>query len=363
LSDAPGPPPDPRPPDPLPVAPRAAASAPAERHGEPDTGAVCAYLAALQERLTAALEAEDGRGRFVEDAWQRAEGGGGRSRVLTGGAVFEQAGVGFSHISGSNLPRGATAQRPELEGRGFEAAGVSVVLHPANPYVPTCHMNVRFFCSRGGGGGAPAASAPAWWFGGGFDLTPYYGFVEDAVHWHRTARQAVAAFGEAVYPRLKRWCDDYFYLPHREEPRGIGGLFFDDLSEGGFARCFALMRSVGDHLLPAYLPIAARRKQTPYGERERQFQLYRRGRYVEFNLLHDRGTLFGLQSRGRTESILMSLPPLVRWQYGYRPAAGTPEARLVDEFLRPRDWLAASPPAGAPESPGSPALPGSPESS
>jgi coproporphyrinogen III oxidase len=375
LSDAPGPPPG--------GLGAPAAARPGAPGDEPDSEAVLAYLAALQERLTAALEAEDGGARFVEDAWQRPEGGGGRSRVLSRGAVFEQAGVAFSHIFGPSLPRAATAHRPELEGRSFEAAGVSLVVHPANPYVPTCHLNVRFFCGGGreedptrfrhgrgrptggpeggaaaepaeaaelGGAGEPtggAAEPAAWWFGGGFDLTPFYGFREDAVHWHRTAREAVAPFGEEVFPRLKRWCDDYFYLPHRGEPRGIGGLFFDDLTEGGFARCFALARSVADHLLPAYLPIVARRKPMSYGERERQFQLYRRGRYVEFNLLHDRGTLFGLQSRGRTESILMSLPPLVRWQYGYRSEPGTPEARLVEEFLRPRDWLAAEPPGPA----------------
>jgi coproporphyrinogen III oxidase len=306
----------------------------------PDPGAVRAYLLALHDRLTLALEAADGGGEFAEDAWVRGEGGGGRTRVLSQGALFEQAGIGFSHVRGAALPRTATAQRPQLAGRAFEALGVSVVLHPRNPYVPTCHLNVRFFCAGGGGGGGDGGEDAVWWFGGGFDLTPYYGFVEDAVHWHRTARAACAPFGEEVHPRLKRWCDDYFYLPHRDEPRGIGGLFFDDLAEGGFARCFALARSVGDHFLPAYLPIVDRRRQMPYGERERQFQLYRRGRYVEFNLVHDRGTLFGLQSRGRTESILMSLPPLVRWQYGYRPPSGTPEARLYEEFLCPRDWLA-----------------------
>jgi coproporphyrinogen III oxidase len=321
---------------------------PQDFRGRPDLEAVRAYLLALQEGLTLALAAADGGGAFAEDAWERGEGGGGRSRVLSEGALFEQAGVGFSHVSGTTLPRSATVQRPELAGRAFEALGVSVILHPRSPYVPTSHLNVRFFCA--GARGTHPAPAPAgagfgrgdavWWFGGGFDLTPYYGFAEDAVHWHRTARAACAPFGDEVYPRLKRWCDDYFYLPHRDEPRGIGGLFFDDLSAGGFARCFALMRSVGDHFLPAYLPIVDRRKGMPFGERERQFQLYRRGRYVEFNLVCDRGTLFGLQSRGRTESILMSLPPLVRWQYGYRPPPGTPEARLYEEFLRPRDWLA-----------------------
>jgi coproporphyrinogen III oxidase len=298
----------------------------------PDTAAVRAYLLDLQDRICAALEAEDGAERFQEDSWERPEGGGGRSRVLSGGAVLEQGGVGFSHVYGSGLPASATAHRPELAGRGFEALGVSLVLHPRNPYAPTTHMNVRFFIAE------KAGEEPVWWFGGGFDLTPYYGFEEDAVHWHRTARAACAPFGEDVYPKYKRWCDEYFFLRHRGEPRGIGGIFFDDLSDGGFERCFAFQRSVGDHLLPAYLPILRRRKDTPYGERERDFQLYRRGRYVEFNLVWDRGTLFGLQTGGRTESILMSLPPLVRWRYNWRPEPGTPEARLYQDFLRPRDW-------------------------
>lgn len=283
-----------------------------------------------------ALEAEEGSERFREEGWQRPEGGGGRSRVLTGGAVFEQAGVNLSHVFGSQLPAAATAQRPALAGRGFEAMGVSLVLHPRNPYVPACHLNVRFLIAVGESG------PPFWWFGGGFDLTPYYGFEEDAAHWHRTARAACLPFGDDLHPRFKHWCDQYFFLAHRGEPRGVGGLFFDDLSEGGFARCFGFMRSTGDHFLPAYLPIVSRRRSTPYGERERQFQLYRRGRYVEFNLLYDRGTLFGLQSRGRTDSILMSLPPLVRWEPGWQPEPGSPEARLYSEFLRPRDWLASS---------------------
>ncbi|HKV11885.1 MAG TPA: oxygen-dependent coproporphyrinogen oxidase [Thermoanaerobaculia bacterium] len=299
---------------------------------QPDTAAVRAYLLDLQDRICAALEAEDGAERFQEDSWERPEGGGGRSRVLTGGAVLEQGGVGFSHVHGPGLPASATAHRPELAGRGFEALGVSLVLHPRNPYAPTTHMNVRFFIAE------KAGEEPVWWFGGGFDLTPYYGFEEDAVHWHRTAKAACAPFGEDVYPKYKRWCDEYFFLRHRGEPRGIGGIFFDDLSAGGFERCFALQRSVGDHFLPAYLPILRRRKDTPYGERERDFQLYRRGRYVEFNLVWDRGTLFGLQTGGRTESILMSLPPLVRWRYNWRPEPGSPEARLYEEFLRPRDW-------------------------
>jgi len=296
-----------------------------------DTAAVRAYLLSLQDRACSAIEAEDGAARFREDLWQRAEGGGGRSRVLAEGAVFERAGVGYSDVFGSSLPPTASARRPELAGRSFEALGVSLIFHPHNPYAPTAHMNVRFFL-------AEKAGEPIWWFGGGFDLTPYYGFEEDAVHWHRTAREACVPFGPEVYPHYKKWCDEYFFLRHRNEPRGIGGIFFDDLSEGGFERCFAFLRSVGDHFLPAYLPILARRKQLAYGERERDFQLYRRGRYVEFNLVWDRGTLFGLQSGGRAESILMSLPPLVRWRYDWHAEPGTPEARLYQEFLRPREW-------------------------
>ena len=298
----------------------------------PDTESVKSYLLSLQDRICAAVEAEEGQVRFIEEAWERPGGGGGRSRVLSEGAVFEQAGVGFSHVFGPGLPPSATAQRPELAGRSFQALGVSLVFHPRNPYVPTTHMNVRFFLAEKEG------AEPVWWFGGGFDLTPYYGFEEDAVHWHRTARAACEPFGEDAYPRFKRWCDEYFFLRHRNEPRGIGGVFFDDMNEGGFERCFALLQSVGDHFLPAYLPILRRRKDTSWGERERDFQLYRRGRYVEFNLVWDRGTLFGLQSGGRTESILMSLPPLVRWRYNWQPEPGTPEARLYEDFLRPRDW-------------------------
>jgi coproporphyrinogen III oxidase len=301
-------------------------------NGSVDIAAVRGYLLGLQDRICSAVEVEDGGARFAEDSWERPGGGGGRSRVLAEGAVFEQAGVGFSHVFGPGLPPSATLQRPDLAGRGFEAIGVSLVFHPRNPYVPTTHMNVRFFLAKKEG------HEPVWWFGGGFDLTPYYGFEEDAVHFHRTAREACAPFGPEVYPRYKKWCDEYFFLRHRNEPRGIGGLFFDDLHEGGFDRSFAFLRSVGDHLLPAYLPILQRRKDTAYGERERDFQLYRRGRYVEFNLVWDRGTLFGLQSGGRTESILMSLPPLVRWRYGWEPEPGTPEARLYEDFLRPRDW-------------------------
>jgi len=294
------------------------------------TPAVKTWLLDLQDRICAAIEAEDGSGRFQEESWERPEGGGGRSRVLSDGTVFEQAGVGFSHVHGPGLPPSATVQRPDLAGRSFEALGVSLVFHPRNPYIPTTHMNVRFFLAE------KAGHEPVWWFGGGFDLTPYYGFEEDAVHWHTVAKEACEPFG--VYPRFKRWCDEYFFLRHRNEPRGIGGIFFDDLNEWGFERCFELLRRVGDHFLPAYLPIVRRRRDMPWGERERDFQLYRRGRYVEFNLVWDRGTLFGLQSGGRTESILMSLPPLVRWRYNWHPEPGTPEARLYEEFLKPRDW-------------------------
>lgn len=297
--------------------------------------AVKTYLLSLQENITATLGALDGQ-PFQEDRWVRAEGGGGRSRVLAGGALFEQAGVNFSDVMGHRLPPAATAKRPELEGCSFRAMGVSLVIHPQNPYVPTSHANVRFFLAS-----RPDAP-PVWWFGGGFDLTPYYGFDEDARHWHQTAANACAPFGEAVYPEYKRWCDEYFFLRHRNEQRGIGGLFFDDLNEWGFEQSFAFMRSVGDHYLPAYTPIVMRRHPTAYGERERDFQLYRRGRYVEFNLVYDRGTLFGLQTGGRTESILMSLPPNVRWRYNWQPAPGTPEAALYERFLKPRDWLAAS---------------------
>jgi coproporphyrinogen III oxidase len=298
-----------------------------------DVDAVKGYLLDLQDRLCTVLEQEDGEGRFIEDRWQRAEGGGGRTRVLAEGRVFEQGGVNFSAVSGAHLPPSATAHRPALTGRTFQAMGVSLVIHPRNPYVPTSHANVRFLIAETEG------ADPLWWFGGGFDLTPYYGFEEDARHWHQIALRACAPFGEEVYPRYKKWCDEYFYLRHRDEPRGVGGLFFDDLNEGGFERCFAFMCSVGDHYLPAYLPIVQRRQGTPYGERERDFQLYRRGRYVEFNLIYDRGTVFGLQSGGRTESILMSLPPLVKWRYHWRPAPGTPEAELYERFLKPREWI------------------------
>ncbi len=298
----------------------------------PDIAAVHAYLRDLQQRICVALEQADGSARFGSDEWQRLEGGGGVSRVLREGAVFEQAGVGFSDVRGATLPQSATAHRPELAGAPWRALGVSLVVHPRNPYVPTSHANVRYFEAH------PKGGEPVWWFGGGFDLTPFYPFDADVLHWHRTARALCAPFGDATYPRFKHWCDEYFFLKHRGEARGIGGLFFDDFREGGFGNAFALMRAVGDAYLPAYLPIVERRKDTPYGEREREFQLYRRGRYVEFNLVWDRGTLFGLQSGGRTEAILMSLPPRVRWEVGYAPEPGSAEAKLAD-YLCPRDWL------------------------
>ena len=300
----------------------------------PELSAVKDFLLGLQDRICRALEKEEGAQKFQEDVWERPEGGGGRTRVLTEGAVFEQAGVNFSHVQGKQLPPSATALRPELAGRAWQALGVSLVIHPRNPYVPTSHMNVRFFIAE-----KPGAE-PVWWFGGGFDLTPYYGFEEDAVHWHQTAKQACDPFGVDYYARFKKWCDEYFYLKHRDETRGIGGLFFDDLNDTSFEHSFSLMRSVGDHYADAYLPIVRKRKQMPHAERERDFQLYRRGRYVEFNLVYDRGTLFGLQSGGRTESILMSLPPLVKWRYNWKPEPGTAEASLYEEFLKPRDWLA-----------------------
>ncbi|RUO26958.1 oxygen-dependent coproporphyrinogen oxidase [Aliidiomarina minuta] len=297
------------------------------------------YLLQLQDNICQQLEALDGGASFQEDSWQREAGGGGRSRVLKQGRVFEQGGVNFSHVYGAQMPASATAHRPELAGRSFHACGVSLVLHPRNPHVPTSHANVRFFIAE------KAGEEPAWWFGGGFDLTPFYPREEDAVHWHKTAKKACDAFGADYYPRYKHWCDEYFYLPHREETRGVGGLFFDDLNcnlkgEKDFAHAFGLMQSVGDHFLPAYAPIVERRKDTEYGERERQFQLYRRGRYVEFNLVYDRGTLFGLQTGGRTESILMSMPPLVRWEYMHTPEPGTAESLLYERYLKPQDWLA-----------------------
>lgn len=303
----------------------------------PDFQAVEHYLRDLQDRICTTLEMIDGQETFRVDRWQRPEGdrlgGGGDSRVLEGGAVFERGGVNFSSVTGRSLPPSATAVRPELAGRAFRALGVSLVMHPRNPYAPTAHANVRFFV-------AEKPDEPAvWWFGGGFDLTPYYGFDEDCAHWHRQAQAACRPFGEDHYARYKAWCDEYFYLKHRDEPRGIGGLFFDDLCEPDFEQSFAFMRSVGDHFLPAYTPIVERRRDMPYGERERDFQCYRRGRYVEFNLVFDRGTLFGLQSGGRTESILMSMPPEVRWRYDWQPEPGSDEARLYSDYLRPRDWV------------------------
>jgi len=300
---------------------------------EPDIKLIKNYLLNLQQSICDELAAEDGAKTFIADEWQREQGGGGRSCVLTDGAVFEQAGINFSHVFGDGLPASATAHRPELAGRSFQAMGVSLVIHPHNPYVPTSHANVRFFIAEKPG------EDPVWWFGGGFDLTPYYGFEEDVVHWHQTAKRACEPFGDDVYARYKKWCDEYFYLKHRNEPRGVGGLFFDDLNEWGFDKCFAFMQSIGDHYINAYLPIVQIRKHTTFGERERDFQLYRRGRYVEFNLVYDRGTLFGLQSGGRTESILMSMPPLVKWRYNWQPEAGSAEAELYNKYLKPKDWI------------------------
>ncbi|HSH83536.1 MAG TPA: oxygen-dependent coproporphyrinogen oxidase [Guyparkeria sp.] len=306
-----------------------------------DIQAVRDYLIDLQNRIVAGLEGQEDGSRFLHDDWQRPPGehlsGEGRGRILEDGTTFERAGINFSHVTGNKLPPSATAHRPDLAGGSFEALGVSLVIHPRNPYVPTSHANVRLFQAQKEG------VEPVWWFGGGFDLTPYYGFTEDAVHWHEQAEAACRPFGDDHYPRFKKWCDEYFWLKHRNEPRGIGGLFFDDYGADGqidFESAFGFMRSVGDHYLPAYLPIVERRKDTPYGERQRDFQAYRRGRYVEFNLVYDRGTLFGLQSGGRTESILMSMPPRATWRYDYHPEPGSEDARLYDEFLRPRDWLA-----------------------
>ena len=299
-----------------------------------DVAAVKDYLMDLQDRICSALQAADGAAVFSADEWQRPGGGGGRSRIIENGAVLEKGGVGFSHVFGDSLPPSASAHRPELAGRGFQAMGVSLVMHPDNPFVPTSHANVRFFIAEKEG------AEPVWWFGGGFDLTPYYASHEDCVHWHRVARDACAPFGDEVYPRFKRWCDEYFFLKHRNEARGIGGLFFDDLNQWGFARSFEFLRAVGDAYLQAYLPIIERRRHTSFDEQHKRFQEYRRGRYVEFNLVWDRGTLFGLQSGGRTESILMSLPPTVRWGYDWQPQPGSEEARLLEEFLPPRDWLA-----------------------
>lgn len=298
----------------------------------PNLTAVKEFLLSLQDHICQELLAEDG-GTFKEDTWQRAEGGGGRSRVLENGTVIEKGGVNFSHVYGNKLPPSATAHRPELAGRSFQAMGVSLVIHPRNPYAPTSHANIRIFVAEKDG------EAPVWWVGGGFDLTPYYGFVEDCQAWHQMAKDVCQPFGADVYPTYKKWCDDYFYLKHRQEPRGIGGLFFDDLNQWGFDKCFEFIKAVGMGYINAYRPILAKRKNTPYGERERNFQLYRRGRYVEFNLVYDRGTIFGLQTGGRTESILMSLPNLVAWQYDYQPEPDSVEARFYQEFLTAKEWV------------------------
>ncbi|MBN7821861.1 oxygen-dependent coproporphyrinogen oxidase [Bowmanella sp. Y26] len=292
------------------------------------------FLLGLQNSICQTLELVDGKGNFVEDNWQREEGGGGRTRVMRKGQVIEQGGVNFSHVFGTQLPPSATAARPELAGRSFQAMGVSLVIHPHNPFVPTSHANVRFFVAEKDG------EAPVWWFGGGFDLTPFYPFREDVQHWHNVARNLCLPFGDDVYPKYKQWCDDYFFLKHRNETRGVGGLFFDDLNEWGFEKSFAFMQAVGNGYLDAYVPIIENRKQMPFGEQEREFQLYRRGRYVEFNLVYDRGTLFGLQTGGRTESILMSMPPLARWEYDYTPLPGSREEQLYQHYLKPVDWLA-----------------------
>ena len=297
--------------------------------------AVKQYLMDLQDRICNALVTEESDGRvFKEDSWDREAGGGGRSRVLEGGAIYEKAGVNFSHVFGDGLPASATAQRPELAGRSFQAMGVSLVIHPTNPHIPTSHANVRFFLAEKDG------AEPVWWFGGGFDLTPYYPIAEDVKHWHQVAKQACEPFGDSLYGEYKTWCDEYFYLKHRNETRGVGGLFFDDLNTGGFDRCFSIMKAVGDAYIPAYQPIVAKRKAMAWTEQQKEFQLYRRGRYVEFNLVFDRGTHFGLQTGGRTESILMSLPPLVTWKYDWQPEPGSEEAKLYSDYLVPRDWLA-----------------------
>jgi coproporphyrinogen III oxidase len=295
---------------------------------------VKSYLLKLQDSICQTLELVDGKGEFIEDNWQREQGGGGRTRVLTKGAVIEQGGVNFSHVYGGVLPASATSARPELAGRSFQAMGVSLVIHPMSPKIPTTHANVRFFIAEKPG------EEPVWWFGGGFDLTPYYPFIEDVVHWHSVAHKLCEPFGEGVYPEYKKWCDDYFYLKHRGETRGVGGLFFDDLNEWGFEKSFKFMQAVGDGFLDAYVPIVEKRKELAFSSAERDFQLYRRGRYVEFNLVYDRGTLFGLQTGGRTESILMSMPPLARWEYAYHPEPESPEAELYTHYLHPRDWLA-----------------------
>ncbi|MFY8300886.1 oxygen-dependent coproporphyrinogen oxidase [Pseudoalteromonas sp. SS15] len=294
---------------------------------------VKAFLLQLQDTICAGLEQADGKAKFVEDAWERAEGGGGRTRVIRDGDVIEQGGVNFSHVYGASMPASATAHRPELAGRSFHACGVSLVIHPKNPHIPTSHANVRFFIAEKEG------EAPIWWFGGGFDLTPFYPVLEDVKHWHQVAKDLCDPFGDTVYDDYKKWCDEYFYLKHRGETRGVGGLFFDDLNEWGFEKSFDFMQAVGNGFLDAYLPIIEKRKDTPTNDAQRQFQLYRRGRYVEFNLVWDRGTLFGLQTGGRTESILMSMPPLARWEYDFTPEADSLEADLYESYLKPRDWL------------------------
>ena len=299
----------------------------------PNIEAIKSYLLTLQKNICDALSKEDGGKQFEEDEWQREAGGGGKSCVMANGNIFESAGINFSHVFGGKLPASATAHRPELAGRSFQAMGVSLVIHPKNPYIPTSHANVRFFVAEKEG------EDPVWWFGGGFDLTPYYGNEEDVKHWHQTSKEACEPFGEDVYPKYKKWCDEYFYLKHRDEPRGVGGLFFDDLNQWGFDKSFSFMQSVGNHYIKAYLPIVQKRKTIEYGEREREFQLYRRGRYVEFNLVYDRGTLFGLQSGGRTESILMSMPPNVSWRYNWQPEKGSAEAELYEKYLKPQDWI------------------------
>ena len=299
----------------------------------PDIAKVKTWLTSLQERIVSAAEKIDGK-QFIRDSWERPEGGGGVSRLIEEGNVLERGGVGFSHVKGMSLPPSAAANRPEVAGQPWEAMGVSLVFHPRNPYAPTVHMNVRFFTTTS------TEHEPVWWFGGGMDLTPYYGFEEDAKHFHQTCHDALAVHGSDLHDRFKKWCDDYFYLKHRKEARGVGGVFYDDFNEAGFEKSFAMTQSVGDNFINAYIPLLERRKDTPYGERERDFQAYRRGRYVEFNLVFDRGTLFGLQSGGRTESILMSMPPIVKWRYDWHPEAGSPEAKLYTDFLPHRDWLA-----------------------
>lgn len=299
----------------------------------PDIHRVKEFFLSLQDNICHSLENIDQKATFKQDNWQRKEGGGGRTRVLTNGGIFEQAGVNFSHVYGETLPQSATAHRPELSGRRFQAMGVSLVIHPLNPYIPTSHANVRFFIAEKDG------EAPVWWFGGGFDLTPYYGFEEDVIHWHSVAKSVCEPFGDDYYARYKKWCDDYFYIKHRNEPRGVGGLFFDDLNTPDFDHCFDFVQHVGHGFLDAYIPIVEKRKTMEWGERERDFQLYRRGRYVEFNLVWDRGTLFGLQSGGRTESILMSMPPLVRWEYDYSPDPDSPENKLYRDFLIHKEWV------------------------